>query len=132
MRITGMIMTVLTVTIVTALSLSRSVSMPSGMPLRDKGAHFIAYAAIGFSLFLCVCNGNGKNATSVAIAVLGGSCFGAAIELIQPSFGRSGELLDLLMDFAGSLTGGLLAALAVWYLNKMRAKRLVNQKKLDR
>lgn len=70
----------------------------SGLPFTDKQLHFAAFAALVFPLgwvrpqwFLWL--------VPLAIA------YGAAIEVTQPSVGRSGDWVDLLADALGSVVG---------------------------
>ena len=103
------------------------------IPFADKGQHMVAYACLGFALFLATLQipGSGKarredkkphstlHLTSWAgpsiIKTLGiGLVFGLVIELLQPLFGRSREWLDLAADCMGLVVG---LALALVLLN---------------
>ena len=62
--------------------------------LRDKGLHLLAFAA----LILPMAVTEPSRALSFAPVYI---AFGAAIEVIQPAFGRGAEWLDLLADALG-------------------------------
>ncbi len=71
----------------------------------DKLYHLVAFAALTFPSALLA------RRISAAILILA-LFLGAAIEIVQPNVGRSGELGDFLADAAGALIGwsaGLLA-----------------------
>ena len=72
-------------------------------PHVDKLIHFILY----FTLTLAILHDSGKNLkfSDYAFAVFLSLAFGGMIELIQISQPhRSGDIFDLLANFAGSLT----------------------------
>lgn len=68
----------------------------------DKGYHFLAFAALIFPLIL---TDSRRWLWAVPLAVL----YGGAIELIQPSVGRTAEWLDFGADVTGVLAGAALA-----------------------
>ncbi len=73
-------------------------ALPPGPQGSDKFVHLIAFAALSFPL--------ARNDMFGLIPVLvGGSAFGAIIELIQPTFNRSAELSDWIADTLGVLVG---------------------------
>lgn len=73
---------------------------PALLPLTDKQMHFIAFALLVLPMTLM----NWRHAFWLAPLAL---VFGAAIELIQPTVGRSGDWLDLLADATGIVFGML-------------------------
>ncbi len=73
-----------------------------------KCAHFIEYLALGWSLFLPVCNRFGR--LGGLYAWVFGSLYAVTDEIHQIFVeGRSCELGDMLLDSAGVLTGLLIA-----------------------
>ncbi len=103
----------------------------SWIPFADKGDHMVAYAALGFSLFVATLQipGSGKTkkegrkphstlhltswaGPSIIMTLSFGLLFGVAVELLQPVFGRSREWMDVAADFMG-LVVGLALALAL-------------------
>ena len=101
------------------------------IPFADKGDHMVAYACLGFSLFLATLEipGSGKTrkegrrthstlhltswaGPSIILTLIIGSVLGLIVELFQPLFGRSREWLDLAADSMG-LVVGLALALAL-------------------
>ena len=70
----------------------------------DKLVHLIAFAALAFPL--------ARTGRFGLIAVfVGASAFGGVIEVVQPSFGRSADMLDWIADIAGVALGIVLALL---------------------
>ncbi len=103
----------------------------SWIPFADKGDHMVAYAALGFSLFVATLQipGSGKAkkegrkphstlhltswaGPSIIMTLSFGLLFGVAVELLQPFFGRAREWMDVAADFMG-LVVGLALALAL-------------------
>lgn len=90
----------------------------------DKGAHMLAYVALGFFLTLSISvERPGAKGGSVIrshmwrlLIVWGVSIIvGSIIEMVQPFFQRGFEVLDIVADGIGSLVGILLAtAVVVW------------------
>lgn len=70
----------------------------SSLPLNDKQIHALAFAGLVLPMSF-VPN------TSLWRLALGAAFFGAAIELIQPTFGRSAEWADLAADIVGIALG---------------------------
>ena len=96
-----------------ALTLLPAVTMPAPTWLTqvDKLYHMMAFAALVIPAALF-------DRSAVRWMVIGGLFLGAAIEVIQPSFGRDADLMDFLADATGLVLGlGL-----VWLIQ--RALRL--------
>ncbi len=84
------------------LTLSHPTQGPPG-PVSDKVYHFIAFAALVFPTALLYLR-------SLFWVLPGALLFGGAIDLVQPTVGRSGETADFVADLFGitfGLTGGL-------------------------
>ena len=64
----------------------------------DKLVHFIAFAALAFPLAR-------TGRFGLLPVFIGASAFGAAIELIQPSFNRSADINDWIADVVGVFLG---------------------------
>ena len=93
-----------------------SVSDPGQPPggLSDKGAHFLAYFALGASLVRALAAGRASAMTArrVAVASLLAAAYGVSDELHQyfvPE--RTPDLLDLVADICGGITGAAAYAL---------------------
>lgn len=81
----------------------------TGMPAgSDKIYHFVAFAALSFPLAVV------RPRWSTFLLVLF-TAYGAAIEIIQPYVGRSGEWADLLADVTG-IAGGIAAGFLIRHL----------------
>ncbi|MEB8387250.1 VanZ family protein [Rhodobacteraceae bacterium KMM 6894] len=93
--------TALMCVVIVVLTLMPS-SQADGPPSPDKLYHFIAFAALVVPLSV-VCPRH------VWWIVAGATAFGGLIEVIQPTFGRGAEWLDLLADFLGAVVGALCA-----------------------
>ncbi len=78
---------------------------PPPFTLRDKVLHLLAFAA----LILPMSVADPRRALALAPVCI---AFGAAIEVIQPAFGRGAEWLDLLADALGVGLGLMLGAFA--------------------
>lgn len=117
MKIMGITLTVLCASLIILFSLEDGSSVPSvsWIPFADKGAHALAYAALGFSVALWALQDKRRFRFPLCLAVL--VAFGGCIELLQPEFGRSKEQLDLLADGIGSLVGLLLGVLFLLLLD---------------
>lgn len=104
----GMALTFLFLFLIILFSLESSSSVPSvsWIPLADKGAHALAYAALGFALALWM-PGKGRVPSGILFLLffLPIVIMGACLELLQPTFGRSRELLDLFADGIGGFVG---------------------------
>ena len=88
--------------IIAVLTLSPSNSVPS-VGNQDKLYHFVAFAALIFPIAFLQPNKLGPLAIGLAIF------YGGAIEVIQPSVGRTMSFLDFVADAFG-VGGGVLAA----------------------
>jgi len=114
----------LTVTVLSLSPSSGSTDLISWIPFGDKGAHALAYAALGFCMFCAVA---ARGESGYPRAVIGTNrwrigavavllvAIGLTIELVQPRFGRSMELLDFVADGVGGLLG-IAAGLSVLML----------------
>lgn len=135
LRIVGITLTVLVVLAILYFSLMPKASYPdiTWIPFADKGDHMVAYAGLGFSLFIATLQipGSGKApkegkhshstlhltswaGPSIIMTLSMGLLFGFAVEMIQPLFGRSREWMDLAADFMGLVVG---LAIALVLLN---------------
>lgn len=94
------------------------------LPYFDKIAHFISYAAFSCCLFLSVAFVKlgdtfktilSNNNLKAIMVVLLSSLIGLIIEIIQPSFGRSFDLLDALANSLGSIFGLFISSLLLLY-----------------
>lgn len=86
-------------TVLIALCILVGTLWPAGPPdvpftLRDKLLHLLAFALLILPMALT----DGRRAVRLAPICI---AFGAAIEVIQPAFGRGAEWLDLLADALG-------------------------------
>lgn len=99
------ILTLFTLTAITALSLWPLDSLPA-FPGSDKTHHFIAYALLIFPTAL-------RKPPYWKLIALLFIAYSGVIELIQPYVNRYGEWLDLAANTGGILCGLLIARLAV-------------------
>ena len=101
-RWSGLAVGLLVALVIAAMTLSplpQDVQIFNGI---DKVYHFIAFAGLIFPLIL---TDSRRWTWAVPLSVL----FGGAIELIQPTVGRSAEWLDFGADITGVLAGAALA-----------------------
>ena len=120
-RIISFILSLICLSAIIYLSLSKNVFVPQYIVGEDKGAHFLAYMALGFLFFLCFHNSvYHRIIVSNLMPVLGATSLsflcGYAIELCQPYFGRYFEAGDLVADGAGSLSGAVLGLFCVFFM----------------
>ena len=125
-RSVGIAFTLLVVALVLYLSFIPKESYPriSWIPFADKGDHMAAYAAFGFFFFLATLRipGSGKQrkiqerphstlhltswaGPSIIYTLVAGTLLGFVVEMLQPKFGRSREVMDLAADFMGLVVG---------------------------
>ena len=116
-RIIGIVGTPLVITVIIVLSLlpaSTIVSTSWFGILRDKGAHALAYTALGFFLYCVLVTRVSPptwskvfHANSWRILLVFGVSLllGSTIEVVQPHFGRSFEVFDIVADGIGSILG---------------------------
>jgi VanZ family protein len=121
-NIVGIVLSFAVIAAVVVLSLVPSVSVPAAVPFADKGAHFIAYAAIGFAVFLSFFRLDQKNWRSFFLSFAIGIAIGGVIELLQPQFGRAMEILDFAADAMGSFLGASAGEACGLGLQKMAKK----------
>ncbi|MGB4407882.1 MAG: antibiotic resistance protein VanZ [Sphaerochaeta sp.] len=135
LRIVGITLTVIVVLAILYFSLMAKESYPdvTWIPFADKGDHMVAYAGLGFSLFIATLQipGSGKAGKhgrnghstlhltswagpSIIMTLSIGFLFGFAVEMIQPLFGRSREWMDIAADVMGLVVG---LAIALVLLN---------------
>ena len=84
------------------------------IPGTDKTRHFIAYAVLSFPIALA-------KPKHIYLILIGLFAYSGILELIQPLVNRQSELLDLVANGVGILTGSLAAYLInllLIYLNK--------------
>ncbi len=133
LRTEGIILTVLVLLAILYFSFMPKEQYPdvTWIPFADKGDHMVAYACLGFSLFIATLQipGSGKirkdgrkphstlhltswAGPSIIMTLSIGLLFGIAVELLQPLFGRMREWMDVAADFMG-LVVGLALALAL-------------------
>ncbi|XAT61166.1 hypothetical protein GN278_10695 [Rhodobacteraceae bacterium Araon29] len=95
----------LIVTTVLTVAMLWPINQPPPAPdSTDKLVHLIAFAALVFPL--------ARTGRFGLIPIfVGGSVFGGLIEVIQPSFGRSSDMQDWIVDIAGVGLGLVLALL---------------------
>ncbi|MGH9370551.1 MAG: VanZ family protein [Vicinamibacterales bacterium] len=117
------------VVLVMALIYSASSMSDPGAPpggLSDKGAHFVAYGALGASLVRALAGGRSAAMTPrrVILAAVLATLYGASDELHQ-SFvpERSPDVLDLVADTIGGLAGAVFLSVAARVLSKWRSLR---------
>lgn len=95
----------LIVTAVLTIALLWPIKQPPPSPDEtDKFIHLIAFAILAFPLAR-------TSRFGLLPVFIGGSTFGGIIEVLQPSFGRSADLLDWIADIIGLALGIALAFL---------------------
>lgn len=127
-RIIGFVLTLVCLAVIAYLSLSGDVNVPEYIVGRDKGAHFLAYMALGFLLFVDFHNSvRHRILISNLMPVFGAFCLsflcGYTIELCQPRFGRFFEVADMVADGLGSMVGALIGLLCVYFVYLIERRR---------
>lgn len=127
-RIIGFVLTLVCLAVIVYLSLSEDVSVPEYIVGKDKGAHFLAYMALGFLFFVDFHNSVRHRIFVLNLMpVLGAFSLsflcGYTIELCQPRFGRFFEVADLVADGLGSLAGALIGLLCVYFVCMIERRR---------
>jgi hypothetical protein len=107
LSLAGTVATLLTGCIIAVLTLAPGDG--PDVPGSDKLYHFLAFSALAFPLPFA------RPGLLVPV-VIGATCYGGLIELIQPSFGRTTEWGDLLADGLGAMAGAVAgAASGLWF-----------------
>ena len=89
----------LAVTLTLIVAMLWPLEAPSPAPEgSDKLVHLLAFAALAFPLAR-------TGRMGLLRVFIGASAFGGVIELIQPSFNRSGDVNDWIADVAGVVLG---------------------------
>ncbi len=141
-RITGIALSLViggTIVLLSLLPSSQMIDMNlSWLPFADKGAHMLAYAALGFSLFIACIRipGSGKTPSwkrymssqnlrltswsgfAAMEVLLIGIVIGVTMELLQPLTGRSMEFADFIADVMGLMVGTAFGLLVLHLLSK--------------
>ncbi len=131
MRIVGFVLSLVCIGLIVYLSFASDVPITDYVLGKDKGGHFIAYAALSFLFFICFANYLRRRIlVRNLLPMLGAFSLSFVcsycIELIQPCFDRSFELGDILAGALGSLAGVLLGFLCVIFactVERRRTKR---------
>lgn len=127
-RIIGFVLSLVCLAVIVYLSLAKDVNVPQYIVGKDKGAHFLAYMALGFLFFVDFHNSvRHRIFLSNLMPVLGAFFLsflcGYTIELCQPRFGRFFEAADLIADGLGALTGALIGLLCVYFVCLIERRR---------
>ncbi len=120
-RVIARLSSLLAIVAIVILSLvpSKEISaLVAPLPFADKGAHFIAYAIASWLLIMAFSR---ERSLLVFISV---SLLGLLIEVIQPYFGRTFDISDLIVNCAGALFGVLLGGV----FQKHEEKKMVKSK----
>lgn len=91
-------------------SVSIDVPAIASFPLKDKGAHFLVYALLGFLCAHATLRTwpDRRPARTLALGAFVAAAWGLSDELHQAFVpGRSAELLDLVADTLGAATGAV-------------------------
>jgi len=97
-RAVGLAVVVLAASLVPA---SGGGSLP---PNADKLLHLAGYAAVAFAAAMALDDDTDRALVGVALAV---TAFGAGVEVVQPTVGRTASVLDALANAAGAALGVL-------------------------
>ena len=128
LRILSFVLSLMCLVVIVYLSLAREISVPEYIYGKDKGAHFLAYMALGFLFFLCFHNSVHRRViVQNLLPVVGATSLsflcGYTIELSQPYFGRYFEVADLVADGLGSLAGAVIGLLCVFFVCWIERRR---------
>ena len=127
-RIIGFVLSLICLAVIVYLSLAKDVNVPQYIVGKDKGAHFLAYMALGFLFFVDFHNSVRHRIFLSNLMPVIGAFFlsflcGYTIELCQPRFGRFFEAADLIADGLGALTGALIGLLCVYFVCLIERRR---------
>ena len=127
-RIIGFILSLVCLAAIVYLSLAKDFSVPEYVLGKDKGAHFLAYMALGFLFFVCFHNAVYHRIIVLNLLPLLGAfslsfLCGYAIELCQPHFGRYFEVMDLVADGLGSFAGAVIGLFCVFFMCLIERRR---------
>lgn len=100
----GLCLTVMCTALIVLFSLEAGEKVPTvagWLPFSDKVDHFLAYAALGFSLGLWRRPRHSYISEALTYALV----LGVGLELIQPFFGRTRSGGDVIADLLGAIWG---------------------------
>lgn len=100
----GLCLTIVCTALIVLFSLEASEKVPTvtgWLPFSDKVGHFLAYAALGFSLGLWRRPRHSYISEALTYALV----LGVGLELIQPFFGRTRSGGDVIADLLGAIWG---------------------------
>ena len=95
----------------------------------DKVQHWLAYATLGFLMYLTLLRPGSSRLLGFAATVLVCTLYGGLIEVLQGLTGRNSELADFFVNMFGAASGGIMSLgfLQIWGDNrqsrKMRRRR---------
>lgn len=133
----GIVLTVIVVSLIMYFSFSKpreALSM-TWLLLGDKGGHFIAYAAYGFSCFMAffrmpkaetptrqegeMVRFSTWSSPIIIRTITTGSALGIVIELLQPYAGRQRDILDVGANVMGLIVGIAIILLVIKTIGRM-------------
>ncbi len=91
----------LTLPLAVAILVATLMPMPKGVPGNDKMQHMLAFGALALPTAMV-------RPRWALWSVLATVAYGGLIEVMQPWFGRSADLLDLRADAIGAVCGAIL------------------------
>ena len=88
-----------------------------------KLAHFVEFAALGFSLGGFACSMGLKRRGLCLASAAGALAVAIADETVQHFTGRTDSWKDVLLDFSGAVCGIAVMCLAIWLLGQLQTRK---------
>ncbi|MCF0237785.1 MAG: VanZ family protein [Sphaerochaetaceae bacterium] len=124
-RIIGITMVIILLVVIAFLSLKKVIEIPMGIDVTY--GHCLAYVALSFSIYLSCCKIEKnrfliRNFKRAFLCMLLSFFWGYLMEVIQPYFGRTYEIKDLVADFLGSFFGVFIGIVCVSFVKIIEEK----------
>lgn len=115
----AVVTTLLVAAAVAYVMLSPPTPQINRLAMHDKALHFLAFVVLVLPLSMVL-----TAQRLLAVLVLGAIAYGVAIEIMQPTVGRSAEIGDVLANSLGAITGASIGTLLRFWWSRRSARHM--------